>query len=170
MGSAIVPDLNIFVFSNTIVDFIWEAPWYISVYYVGFICITWRGKGSASFVCNQHCVVEIDIVTDEFTILILQKYGFKVWCIPFGFYSSHFILYIHLPWMNTQRQTTATFSSQSPFSLVSLLYWYYKNRVLRFVCYSFVLILLVLNFIYIYPEEAHSRKNSNIWRYLSHII
>ena len=49
------------------------------------------------------------IVTGEFTILILQKYGFKVYMISFGFYSTNFKVYIHLPCISTQQQTTAPF-------------------------------------------------------------
>ena len=51
----------------------------------------------------------IAIVTGEFNILILQKYGFKVCVILFGFYSTHYKVYIHLPWINTQRRTTPPF-------------------------------------------------------------
>ena len=51
----------------------------------------------------------IAIAIGEFTILILQKYGFKVCVISFGFYSTHFKVYIHLPCINTQRRTAATF-------------------------------------------------------------
>ena len=43
----------------------------------------------------------------ELNILILQKYGFKVCVISFCFYSTHFKVYIHLPYINTQRQTTS---------------------------------------------------------------
>ena len=49
----------------------------------------------------------IAIVTGEFTILILRKYGFKVYVILLGFYSSQFKVYINLPYINTQRQTTS---------------------------------------------------------------
>ena len=52
----------------------------------------------------------IAIVTDEFTILIIWKYGFKVCVILFGFYSTQFKVYIHLPCINTQRQTTSPFN------------------------------------------------------------
>ena len=96
----------------------------------------------------------IAIVTGEFTLLILQKYGFKVCVILFGFYSSRFKFYIRLPCINTQQQTTTPFSSWSPLSRVSLLYWYYKNTVLRFVWYSLVFIQLVLKPIYIYPAST----------------
>ena len=53
----------------------------------------------------------INIVTGEFNILILRKYGFKVCVILFGFYSTHFRVYIHLPFINTQRQTTTSFDN-----------------------------------------------------------
>ena len=49
----------------------------------------------------------IAIVTGEFTLLILQKYGFKVCVISFGFYSTHFKVYTRVPSINTHRQTTA---------------------------------------------------------------
>ena len=45
----------------------------------------------------------------EFSILILQKYHFKVCVISFGFYSTHFKVYIHLPCINTQQRTTSPF-------------------------------------------------------------
>ena len=51
----------------------------------------------------------ITIVTGEFTILILWKYCFRVCVILFGFYSFHLNIFIHLPWNNTQRQTTEPF-------------------------------------------------------------
>ena len=51
----------------------------------------------------------IAIVTGEFTMLILQKYGFKVCVISFEFYWTHYKVYIHLPFINTQRWTTAPF-------------------------------------------------------------
>ena len=92
------------------------------------------------------------IVTGEFNILILRKYGFKVCAILFGFYLSCFKVYINSPCINTQRQTTAQFSLWSPLSRVSLLYWYYENTVLSFVWYHLVFIQLIFKFISIYPE------------------
>ena len=47
----------------------------------------------------------------KFTILILQKYSFKVCVISFSFYSTHFKVYIHLPCINTQQKTTAPFEN-----------------------------------------------------------
>ena len=103
----------------------------------------------------------IAIVTVEFTILILQIYGFKVCVILFGFWSSYLKVYIHLPFINTQRQTTASFSSWLPLSQASLLYWYYKNTFLRFVWHRFVFIRLILKFISIYPASIHSNKQQH---------
>ena len=51
----------------------------------------------------------IAILTGEFTMLILRKYGFKVCVISFGFYSDHYKVYIHLPYINTQIRTPSTF-------------------------------------------------------------
>ena len=51
----------------------------------------------------------IDIFTGEFTILILQKYGFLGFCNVVWFYSTHFKVCIHLPCINTQRRTTSPF-------------------------------------------------------------
>ena len=51
----------------------------------------------------------IDIVTGESTIFILQKYGFEVCVISFGFYSTPFKVCIHLPCINIQQQTKAPF-------------------------------------------------------------
>ena len=53
------------------------------------------------------------IVTGEFTILILKKYGFKVCMISFEFYSTNFKVYIHIPCINTQRQKAAPFDDTS---------------------------------------------------------
>ena len=52
----------------------------------------------------------ITIVTGEFTMLILQKYGFKVCVISFDLYPTNYIVHIHLPCINTQPQTTAPFN------------------------------------------------------------
>ena len=42
-------------------------------------------------------------------MLILIKYSYKVCVISFGFYSTHYKVYIHLPCINTQRKTTEPF-------------------------------------------------------------
>ena len=55
----------------------------------------------------------IATITSECTILILQKYGFKVCVILFGFYSTHFKVYIYLPFINTQWQTRSPFDDTS---------------------------------------------------------
>ena len=52
----------------------------------------------------------IAIITGEFTKLILRKCGSKVCVILFGFYSTHYKVYIHLPCINTHQQTTAPFN------------------------------------------------------------
>ena len=120
------------------------------------------------FTLHQHTATNnstiffvISIVTGEFTILIIQKYVFKVCVISFGFYSSHFKFYIHLTCINTQRQTTAPFSLWLPLSRVSLLYWYYENTFLSFLWYRLVFIQLILKFIYIYPASTHSDKQQH---------
>ena len=53
---------------------------------------------------NSTILFVIAIFTGEFTILILQKYGFKVCVILFGFYSAHFKVYTHLTCINTQNK------------------------------------------------------------------
>ena len=60
---------------------------------------------------QQHHFFVVAIVTGEFTMLILRKYGFKVSVISFGFYSTYYKFYIHLPSINTQRWTTAPFNT-----------------------------------------------------------
>ena len=50
----------------------------------------------------------INIVTGEFTILILQKYDFKVYMISFGFYFYNFKVYIHLPCIDAQQKKNST--------------------------------------------------------------
>ena len=46
---------------------------------------------------NKTILFVITIVTGEFTILIIQKYGFKVCVISFGFYSTCYKVYIIYP-------------------------------------------------------------------------
>ena len=60
---------------------------------------------------NSSILFVITIVTGEFTVLILQKYSFEVCVILFGFYSTHFKVHIHLPWINTQWRTTSPFDN-----------------------------------------------------------
>ena len=55
----------------------------------------------------------ISIITGEFTMLILRKYGFNVSVILFGFYSIHYKVYIHLPFINAHQQKTAPFNITS---------------------------------------------------------
>ena len=50
------------------------------------------------------------IITGEFTMLILRKEGFKVCVILFGFYSTHYKVYIHLPCINTRQRKIAPFN------------------------------------------------------------
>ena len=52
----------------------------------------------------------IAIVTGEFTMLIFQKYSFKACVISFGFYSTHYKVYIHILCIRTKRQTTEPFN------------------------------------------------------------
>ena len=115
-------------------------------------------KCSTYFVCNHHCVFVIAIVTGEFTILILRKYGFKVCATSLGFWSSYLKVYINLTCINKQQQTASPFPSWWPLSRVSLLYWYCGNTVLRFVWHHLVFIRLILKFISIYPASIHSDK------------
>ena len=43
--------------------------------------------------------------------VVIQKYSFKVCVISFDFHSTHYKVYIHLPCIITQQQTTAPFDS-----------------------------------------------------------
>ena len=45
----------------------------------------------------------------DFTMLILQKYSFKVCVILFFKNSTHYKVYTHLPTINTQRRTKSQF-------------------------------------------------------------
>ena len=56
---------------------------------------------------------------------------------------------------NTQQRTTTPFSSWSPLSRFSLLWWSYKNTVLRFMWYRLVFIQLIKKFISVYPASTH---------------
>ena len=51
----------------------------------------------------------VAILTGELTMLIIKKYGFKVCAISFNFCFNHYKVYIHLPCINTQQQTTSSF-------------------------------------------------------------
>ena len=100
----------------------------------------------------------IAIITGEFNILILRKYSLKICAISFGFWASYLKVYIHLPWIKTQQWKTPSFSSRSLLTRMSLIYWYYKNTVLRFVWYCLVFIQLNLKVVSIYPESTHSNE------------
>ena len=45
------------------------------------------------------------------SVIAIVKYGFKVCVVSFDSYSIHFKVYIHLPFIKTQRQTTVPFDS-----------------------------------------------------------
>ena len=107
-------------------------------------------------VCYKTSVFVITIVTGEYTVLLLQKHGFKFCTVLFGFWSSCLKVYIHLRCINTQKNRTTQFDSWSPLSQVNLLSWYYENAFLRFVWYRLVLIQLIIKFISIYPASTHS--------------
>ena len=68
---------------------------------------------------NNTIFFMITIVTGEFTMLILWKYGFKVCVVSFDFYSAHYKVYIHLPCINIQRQTTAYFDITNVISSIN---------------------------------------------------
>ena len=109
----------------------------------------------------QTRVFLITIVMGECTVLLLRKYDFKVCAVLFGFWSSCLKFYIHLLCINTQRWTTTPFSLWFPSSRVSLLCWYYKNAVLRFVWYCLVFIQIIIKFISIYPASTHIDKQQH---------
>ena len=71
---------------------------FISIYPVS----THRDKQHHHFLRDIHCHGLVYYV-------VLQKYGFKVYVISFGFYSTHFKFYIHLSCINKQRRTTSPF-------------------------------------------------------------
>ena len=71
------------------------------------------------FFRKQHRVFLIAIVTGECTILILQKYSFKVCLISFSFYSIRFKVYIYLLFINTQRQAKAPFEENPVISSIN---------------------------------------------------
>ena len=56
---------------------------------------------------NDTIFFVIAIVTGDFTMSKIRKYGFKVCVVSFDFYSTHYKVYIYLPCINTQRQTIA---------------------------------------------------------------
>ena len=56
-----------------------------------------------NFHCDCHCHGWVYYV-------VLQKYGFKVCVIWFDFYSTHYKVFIHIPCIITQQQTTTPFN------------------------------------------------------------
>ena len=117
---------------------------------------------------NCTIVIMITIVTDEFTIFIQKKvvWRFLWYC---SIFTNHFKVYSHLPCINTQRHSTSTFSTKFPSSRVSLIYWYYKNTVLRFVWYCLVFIQLILKFVYMYPASTQKWRTTAEFYLLSQL-
>ena len=153
---AIVLDLNILVLRITIFISFLEAPWYSYFIWRASYLYNSTGLIFIYLVCYQTRVFVISTVPGEYTLLLLQTYGFKVCAVSFGFWSSYLKVYTHLRCIDTQRQTTTPFSLWLPSSRVSILCWYYKNTFLRFVWYCLVFIQLVIKLISIYPESTHS--------------
>ena len=60
-------------------------PGTVLIYYVLAVCITPREKGSTYLAHYQNCVFLVAIVTFYCTVLLLQKYIFKVCVVSFGF-------------------------------------------------------------------------------------
>ena len=120
---AIVTNLKISVFSIMIFDLISRSALVRFILLCASSFYNSTGLRFYIFFRNQHRVFVIAIVTGEFTILILQKYVFKVCAISFGFWSYYLKVYIHLPCINTQLQTTAQFYLSLTLSRLSLLYW-----------------------------------------------
>ena len=83
---AIVPDLNIFVFSITIFDLISRSA------LVRFSLLRasywYKSMGLRFYICfgNQHSFFVVAIVTGQFTVLLLQKCGFKACTVSFCLY------------------------------------------------------------------------------------
>ena len=87
-------------------------------YFVWFLIILFDSLYSSTL--HKHTVNNnntiffvIIIIRGDFTMLIQHKYGFKVCVIYFYFYSAHYKVYIHLPCINTQQQTTYSFDITS---------------------------------------------------------
>ena len=58
---------------------------------------------------NNTIFFVITNVTGELTMLVLPNYGSKVCVISFGFYSTQYKVYIHLPCNNIQQHTAEPF-------------------------------------------------------------
>ena len=58
---------------------------------------------------QQHHFFVIAIVPGDFTMLMLQKYSFKVCVVLFGFSSTRYKVYIHIPCINTHQLTILPF-------------------------------------------------------------
>ena len=82
----------------------------IAIFTVKCTVLLLRKYGFKVCAKNNNTIFFVNaIVTGEFTMLILPKYGFKVCVILFGFYSTHYKLYIHLLCIKKQGKTTAPF-------------------------------------------------------------
>ena len=85
-----------FVWFSLVCDnFVW---WFIFIY----TSLKNRHKQQQHFICHCHQHGWVYIVDNK-------KYSFKVCVISLHFYSTHYKVYFHLPFINTQRWTTAPF-------------------------------------------------------------
>ena len=113
-------------------------------------------------VCYYTGIFMIAIVTGKCTVLLLNKYSLKVCAVWFGFWSSCLKFCIYLRCINTQRRTTTTpFSLWLPSPQSSLLCWYYKNYGFQVCVILFDFIQLIILFVFIYHESAHSCKQQH---------
>ena len=104
----------------------------------------------------QTCVLFITRVTNECTVMFLQRNSFRVCVVLFGFWSYCLKFYINLFCINTRLQTTTPFYLWFPSSQVSLLCCYYKSTVIRFVWYCFI-----IKVISIYPASTHYKEHQH---------
>ena len=169
---SIVLDLNILVWCITIFDLI-----LISALVELFICqgiYLYNSTGLRFYIFGLLPDSSLcdSIVTGECTVLILPKYVEKVCALSFGFWSCCFKVYIHLRIINTQRGTTTPYYSWLSLSWISLLCWYYKYTLLRFVWYRLVFIQLIIKFVSIYPASKHRDKQQHhlTWLTSYHLV
>ena len=145
--------LNLY-YKNTVLRFVWYPLKSIQLFFK-FIFIYPASTNSKEqhhhFLHDHHC-----------HRWVYHIYTTKVWflglCDKVDIYSTRLKVYIYLPSINTQQQTTASFSLWLPLSQVTLPYWYYENTVSRLVWYCLVFIELILKFISVYTASKHSNK------------
>ena len=135
----IIIDLNIFVWSINFFYLIWRSN---QVHYFllrdSYLYIITKNK-----VHNMGSLLDLRLYglhfSGECTVLLLFKYGMTICAVLFDFWSYCLIIYIHIRFINLQRQRTTYISLWSLFSRVSLVCCTMK---IQFYCFCDFFIFL----------------------------